>query len=95
VIHRARVAMIDPKPVASKQQVSNAELISHYVSASKGDPIRSFLMALNAGYDFKRVVLAMGDNGVRISFNCILEGLVSEGRITEQGRKYLRTGSDS
>lgn len=71
------------------------ELSAHYAAACKGDKTRALLMALDDGYDFVRVVSLMGDDGVRISFNDILEGFIDRGHITEKGRAYLRGGADA
>lgn len=71
------------------------ELAAHYAHACKGDKERALLMALDAGYDFTRVVGAMGDEGVQISFRCILNGWIERGQITDAGRAHLQKGSDS
>ena len=77
---------------------SNEELqdrARHYALACKGDKHCALLMALDAGYDFKRVVTALGDDGPRVAFACILKGWIDRGEITAAGRTHLREGSDS
>jgi len=71
------------------------ELAEHYALACKGSLERALLMALNDGYDFTRVVAAMGDEGVRVAFQCLLKGLIERGQITDEGRVYLQKGSES
>jgi len=77
------------------QSVTLDERIAHYVHASRGSKERALLLALNAGFDFKAVVLAMGDEGVRVSFQCILNGWVDRGAITEAGRAWLQQGAEA
>ena len=71
-----------------------AELSAHYAAACKGDMTRALLMALSDGYDFSRVVSLM-DDGLRISFQAIAEGYISQGQITDKGRAYLESGADA
>lgn len=71
------------------------ELAAHYALACKGSHERALLMALDAGYEFTRVVGAMGDEGARIAFQCILKGWIDRGQITSAGRAHLQQGSDS
>jgi hypothetical protein len=71
------------------------ELAAAYASACKGDLARALLMALEAGYDFERVVGAMGDRGVAISFQCIVNGWIDRGQVTDAGRAHLAKGSDA
>jgi hypothetical protein len=52
-------------------------------------------MALNDGYDFKRVVLAMGDDGMRVAFQCLLAGYIDRGELTDKGRAKLAHGSEA
>lgn len=75
--------------------VSDDELATHYALACKGDKTRALLMALDAGYDFTRVVGAFGDEGVKIAFDCLLKSWIDQGRITDAGRAVLRNGSDA
>ena len=56
------------------------ELSEHYAAACKG-VTRALLMAL--------------DDGVRVSFQAILNGYINQGCITEKGRAYLRSGADA
>jgi hypothetical protein len=62
-----------------KRTVNDAELATHYALASKGDEVRAFLMALDAGYDCTRVAGTFGGEGVRIGFDCLLEGWIDRG----------------
>jgi len=78
-----------------KRTVSDAELATHYALASKGDKVRAFLMALDAGYDFTRVAGAFGDDGIKIAFGCLLKGWIDRGQITPDGRAYLQGGFDA
>jgi hypothetical protein len=78
-----------------QRTVTDAELTMHYAHACKGDKIRAFLMALAAGYDFARVVGAFGDEGVRIAFDCLLNGWIDRGQITGAGRAHVQNGSDA
>ncbi len=71
------------------------ELAAHYAHACKGDLARALLMALDDGYEFTRVVGAMGDNGVRVSWQCLLKGWINKGQITDEGRAYLQKGSEA
>lgn len=71
------------------------ELASHYALACKGSKERALLMALDAGYEFTKVVGAMGDDGARVAFQCLLQGWIDRGQITDEGRAYLQSGSDS
>ncbi len=71
------------------------ELAAHYAHACKGNLERALLMALDAGYDFTRVVSAMGDEGVRVAFACTCQGWISRGQITSEGQAHLRKGSES
>ena len=78
-----------------KRPATDAELAAHYAHASKGDKTRAFLMALAAGFDFRRVTLAFGDEGVRIAFDCLLKGWIDRGQITDAGRARVQNGSDA
>jgi hypothetical protein len=71
------------------------ELVLHYTLASKGSMERAMLLALDAGYEFARVVGAMGDEGVRVAWRCLLNGWIDRGQITDEGRAHLQKGSDS
>lgn len=71
------------------------ELATHYAHACKGDMARALLMALDDGYEFTRVVGVMGDEGVRVSFQCLLRGWIDRGQITDAGRAYLRSGAEA
>jgi hypothetical protein len=71
------------------------ELAAHYAHACKGDLTRVLLMALDDGYEFTRVVGAMGDEGVRVSFQCLLRGWIDKGQITDAGRAHLRSGAEA
>jgi hypothetical protein len=71
------------------------ELAAHYAHACGGSQERALLMALDAGYDFTRVVSAMGDEGVRVAFACTCRGWISRGQITSEGQDHLRKGSES
>jgi hypothetical protein len=71
------------------------DLAAHYARACKGDKTRALLMALDAGYDFTRVVGAFGDEGVQLSFQCLLKGWIDQGQITDAGRAELQRGADA
>ncbi len=71
------------------------ELVVHYALACKGSMERALLMALNDGYEFTRVVAAMGDEGVHVSWQCLLNGWISEGQLTREGCAQLQRGSDA
>lgn len=71
------------------------ELSKHYALACKGNKERAFLMALNAGYDFERVVGAFGDDGVPVAWKCLLNGWIDRGKLTDAGRAQLQSGADS
>lgn len=75
--------------------VVDKELVDHYVHACKGSQERTLLMALDDGYEFTRVVNAMGDNGVKVAFQCILNGWIERGEITAEGRKHLSNGAEA
>jgi hypothetical protein len=75
--------------------VDHADLAEHYARACRGDKTRALLMALDAGFDFTRVVRAFGDDGVAISFQCLLNGWIDRGRITDAGRGKLQSGADA
>jgi hypothetical protein len=75
--------------------VDHADLAEHYARACRGDKTRALLMALDAGLDFTRVVGAFGDDGVAISFQCLLNGWIDRGRITDAGRVKLQRGADA
>jgi hypothetical protein len=93
---RVLPAATEATVVASEATVvSDAELATHYALACKGNKVRALLMALDAGYDFNRVVGAFGDEGVRIAFNCLLKGWIDQGHITSEGRAHLQNGSDA
>ena len=51
-------------------------------------------MALAAGFDFRRVTLAFGDEGVRIAFDCLLKGSIDRGRNTRTPAR-VQNGSDA
>lgn len=68
---------------------TDAERIEAYVAASRGSKKRALLLALNDGFDFTLAVGAMGDDGVRLSFACLCEGLIDRGTITPAGRAWL------
>lgn len=71
------------------------ELSAHYALACKGNLERALLMALDAGFEFTRVVSAMGDDGVRVAFKCLFNGWIDRGQITQEGRTHLQKGSES
>jgi len=71
------------------------ELPRHYALACKGNKERAFLMALNDGYDFKRVVGAFGDEGMAVAWKCLISGWIDQGKITDAGRARLQSGADS
>ena len=73
----------------------NEEMAAHYARACKGDWTRALLMALDAGFEFQRVVGLMGDKGLRIAFQCTANGWIDRGQITDAGRAELRKGADS
>lgn len=75
--------------------VDHADLAEHYARACRGDKTRALLMALDAGFDFTRVVGAFGNEGVAISFQCLLNGWIDRGRITDAGRVKLQMGADA
>jgi len=74
---------------------SNQELAEHYARACKGDKTRALLMALDAGFEFTRVVGAFGEEGVKIAFQCLLKGWINQGQITNEGRVQLQQGADA
>lgn len=74
---------------------SLSEMVEAYAKASKGRLDRALLLALDAGYEFKAVVGAMGDKGVRVAFACIAAGWVDRGCITESGKQRLQDGADA
>jgi hypothetical protein len=81
---------VKASPSEKEVAPSQRELVEHYTHACNGDKTRALLMALDAGFDFDRVVCAFeGNEGLRISFECILKGWVSEGQITAAGRAKL------
>ncbi len=83
------------RPPASLTDEEIRELSAHYARACKGDLARALLMALDAGYEFTQVVSAMGDEGVRVSFQCLLKGWIDRGQITDEGRAHLHNGSEA
>jgi hypothetical protein len=50
----------------------------------------AFLAMLSSGEDFTRAARSLGDLGVKVAFNCVLNGWVDRGLITEQGRAAVR-----
>lgn len=81
------------RSVLSNEEIK--ELAAHYATACKGSLERALLMALDAGHEFTRVVTAMGDEGIRVAFRCLLKGWIDRGQITASGRAELQKGSDS
>lgn len=77
------------------QPTSTEERIAHYAAACKGNLTRALLMALNDGFDFGHVVNALGKDGVKITFRCIVSGYIEHGKVTDAGRAYLEKGADA
>jgi hypothetical protein len=71
------------------------ERVEHYVHACKGSKERALLLALDAGFKFDDVVCALGAGGVAIAFQCILNGWIDQGQITDAGRNHLRAGAEA
>jgi hypothetical protein len=49
-----------------------------------------FLRRLEAGVDYADAVNACGHEGLRVAFNCTLNGWVDRGRITSVGTALIR-----
>ena len=71
------------------------ELAAHYELACKGDLHRALLMGLDAGFDFTKIVGAMGDRGVGVAFTCVVKGWIDRGQITAEGRSHLASAADA
>lgn len=76
-------------------ETARKEVLDHYVHASKGDLARALLLALDAGFSFNVAVGAMGDQGIRAAFRCIVNGWIERGELTDQGRAQLAKGADA
>lgn len=53
-----------------------------------------FLTMLAIGVPFEEAAMTFGDDGLKISFRCILSGWVSQGELTPAGRSLVPRGAD-